>query len=408
MRTISRMSPARTHPLIPLAIIGAFTLCAIAVSLRAQTPDTPAPAPLAAGATLDSITVGQITYTQVRIRTISAQTAMIQHTGGIASLRLRDLSPDLQQRFGYNPDAAAAEAEKQRAAGATADKLRQEQLAAQKKLHAARLAARASLPQDETKLDQLLRNFGQPPEIKDRVDLRSRYNDLGLWIKNQGARPSCAVFAVVSALEFQSAEINGTAERFSEEYLLWATRKTLNRAASTIDTSAASDNQEAADEGFALTEVVNALRTYGIPSRDRVPNRFSGATIDAPPPEIVAEARNSRRVSTHILPGRDGATLTANVIHALNAGMPVPVGMSWPVDYNWRTGHLDRQRVYPDRGHAVTIVGYTSKTGRLDDTTFTFKNSWGPRWGIDGYGTATYEFLRNNLHSAILLEVQPQ
>src|SRR5690349_9139010 len=121
MRITPRMSPARTNPLIPLVVIGAFALCAIAVSLRAQTPDTAvAPAPLAAGSTLDSLTVGQITYNQVRIRSISAQTAMIQHEGGIASLRLRDLSPDLQRRFGYNPDAAAAESEKQKAATAAA------------------------------------------------------------------------------------------------------------------------------------------------------------------------------------------------------------------------------------------------------------------------------------------------
>jgi hypothetical protein len=333
---------------------------------------------------------------------------MIQHEGGIASLRLRDLPPDLQQRFGYNPDAAAAEAETQKATRAVAEKVRQEQLAAQKKAHAARGASRAHAPQDETKFDQLLRTFGQLPEIKDKVDLRTRYNELGLWIKNQGARPSCSVFAIVSALEFQSAEIHGTAERFSEEYLLWATRKTLNRAPVVLGNAPVSENQESADEGFALTEVVTALRTYGIPARDRVPNRFSGATIEEPPQEIITEARSSRRVSVHILPGRDGATLAANAIQALNAGLPVPIGMAWPVEYNWRTGYLDKQRVHPNGGHAVTLVGYTSKSGRLEDTVFTFKNSWGTRWGIDGYGTATYEFLRNNLHSAILLELQPQ
>ncbi|MGC4073037.1 MAG: C1 family peptidase [Nibricoccus sp.] len=400
--------PARTHPIIPLALIGAIAVCAIAVSLRGETPAAPPVAALSSGATLDSLTVGNVTYTQVRIRTVSAQTVMIQHEGGVASLKLKDLSPDLQSRFGYNPDAAAAEAEKQKAAAAAAGQRRQEQLAVQKKIHAAQLAMRASASQDDTKLDQLLRDFGQPPEVKAKVDLRTRYNELGLWIKNQGARPSCAVFAVVSALEFQSAEVNGTAERFSEEYLLWATRKTLNRASSKIDTTATSENQETVDEGFALTEVVNALRTYGIPPRDRVPNRFSGVTIDAPPPEIISEARNSRRVSVHIIPGRDGGTLAANIVHALNAGVPVPVGMNWPVEYNWRTGYLDKQAVHPNGGHAVTIVGYTSKTGRLEDALFTFKNSWGTRWGIDGYGTATYEFLRNNLHSAILLEVQPQ
>ncbi len=260
----------------------------------------------------------------------------------------------------------------------------------------------------DSQFDQLLRAFGQSPDIKDKVDLRTRYNELGLWIKNQGARPSCAVFAIVSALEYQSAELNGKAERFSEEYLLWATRKTLNRPARILNDSPSAENQEPGDEGFALTEVVTALRTYGIPPRDRVPNRYAGNTIDEPPPEIVAEARSSRRVAVHILPGRDGATLASNAIHALNAGIPVPIGMAWPVEYNWRTGYLDKQRVHAAGGHAVTLVGYTSKTGRLEDTVFTFKNSWGTRWGIDGYGSATYEFLRNHLHSAILLEVQPQ
>lgn len=383
---------------------------ALASPLRAQSPDTAAAAisRLVPGSTLDRLTVGNVTYTQVRVRTVSAQTAMIQHEGGIVSLRLSDLSPELQQRFGYNSGAAAAEAEKQKAASAAAEVRRQEILATQRKAYAKRIAARANALPDETKIDQVLRSFGETPQLQPKVDLRTRYNELGLWIKNQGARPSCAVFAIVSALEFQSAEINGAAERFSEEYLLWATRKTLHRAPRSIDTSATAENQDPDDEGFALTEVVNALRTYGIPARDRVPNRFSGATIEEPPADIITEARDSRRVAIHLLPGRDGAILAANVVQALNAGIPVPVGIGWPVEYNWRTGYLDKQRVYPNGGHAVTLVGYTSATGRIEDAVFTFKNSWGTRWGVDGYGNATYEFLRNNLHSAVILEIQPK
>jgi hypothetical protein len=378
------------------------------VGARAADTSPGTPSRLVPGSTLDSLTAGQVTYTQVRIRTVSAQTVMIQHEGGIASLRLKDLPPALQQRFGYDADAAAAEAEKQKAAAATAQAQRQSQLAEQKKAHAARLAARAAAVPEESPFDHLLGSFGQSPEVRDKVDLRSRYNELGLWIKNQGARPSCAVFAIVSALEYQSAELSSKAERFSEEYLLWAVRKTLNRAARVIDNSTAGEGLEPEDEGFALTEVVTALRSYGIVPRERVPYRHDGTPLETPTPEIIAEARSSRRVSVHIIPGRDGATLTANVIHALNAGLPVPVGMAWPVEYNWRTGYLDRQRVHADGGHAVTLVGYTSKSGRLEDTVFTFKNSWGTRWGIDGYGSATYEFLSNHLHSAVLLEVLPE
>jgi hypothetical protein len=140
-------SPARTHPLIPLAVIGAIALGAIAVSLRAQPPDTPARAPLVAGTSLDSLTVGKITYTQVRIRTVSAQTAMLQHAGGIVSLRLADLPADLQQRFGYNPQAAAAEAEKQKAAEVAARERRLQQAAALKARPA--LPARATVPAPE-------------------------------------------------------------------------------------------------------------------------------------------------------------------------------------------------------------------------------------------------------------------
>jgi C1A family cysteine protease len=107
------------------------------------------------------------------------------------------------------------------------------------------------------------------------------------------------------------------------------------------------------------------------------------------------------------VPGRDGATLIANVIQALNAGVPVPVGMRWAMGGQnwWRSGYLNEQPAYEDKGHAVTIVGYKSETGRIEDTVFTFKNSWGTEWGANGYGFATYKFLSKNLHTAVILEV---
>lgn len=318
-----------------------------------------------------------------------------------------DLPPDLQQRFGYNSQAAAAEAEKQKAAEVAARERRLQEAAALKARPA--LPARATVPAPESSVDAVLARFGQPPEIQPKVDLRSRFNELGLWIKHQGARPSCSVFAIVSALEFQSAEITGDATRFSEEYLLWATRKTLNRSPrARIAESESPDDLKNTDEGFSLPEVVTALRTYGIPPRETMPNRFTDTTAGDPPAEIVDQARKTRRVSVHLLPGRDGPARVDSLIHALNAGLPVPAGMAWPREYNWRTGFLDKQPVAEGDGHAITFVGYKSDTGRIEDAVFTFKNSWGVRWGIDGYGSATYEFLCKNLWLAVILEVQPQ
>ena len=256
--------------------------------------------------------------------------------------------------------------------------------------------------------------IGVPPELKASVDLRTKYLDLGLTVKNQGARPSCAVFAIVSALEFQNAELTGQPERFSEEYLTWATCKTLNRAPRlTVEAAAAADIEsvdakEIDDEGFALSEVVTALRAYGIPLQSRLPYTFGRTnTVAEPPAEVIAEARSHRRVSVFGLPGRDQPARVANLLHALNEGVPVAVDLAWPSARSVRTGYLNSQRPQPNGGHAVTIVGYENKTGALADTIFTFKNSWGVRWGVGGFGYVTYAYLLANLQDAAVLEVEP-
>jgi hypothetical protein len=262
-------------------------------------------------------------------------------------------------------------------------------------------------------MDRLMQSFGQPPELLAGVDLRPKYLELGLNVKNQGARPSCAVFAIVSALEFQNAQLSGQPDHFSEEYLIWATCKTLNRAprvsADTANPDAENpETDEIADEGFALSEVVTALRAYGIPLQSRLPYTFGRTKIVADPPgDVIDEARGHRRVSVFALPGRDQPTRLGNLIHALNEGVPVAVGLRWPPARTLRSGYLSAQRPLPGGGHAVTIVGYENKTGAIADTVFIFKNSWGARWGAGGFGYATYGYLASNLEDAAVLEVEP-
>jgi C1A family cysteine protease len=54
-------------------------------------------------------------------------------------------------------------------------------------------------------------------------------------------------------------------------------------------------------------------------------------------------------------------------------------------------------------GHAVLLVSYRTKTGKLDDMEFLFKNSYGDHWGDRGYGMVTYNYLEKNLHDALFL-----
>lgn len=344
-----------------------------------------------AGIKFEALTVGKTTYREVVVRSTNARTLMITHAGGMASIRLRDLSPDLQAQFNYDP---AAEAAAEQLAPATP-------------------ALITSKPKPKSTVakisdfDRVLQQFGQPATVQGEVNLRPKFIELGLGVRNQGRRPSCSIYAIVSALEYQNARLSGRTENFSEDYLIWATERTVRRA-SAVAPGAGGATAEDADAGFTLTEVVNALRAYGIPLQSSLPNnaRLGMRQISEPPADVVKEAQAHQRVFVHQLPGRDTATRINNLVHALNAGMPVAVGMAWPNYRSLRTGYLSAQKPMQNAWHAVTIVGYQSKTGRIEDTYFIFKNSWGDNWGQGGYGTVTYGYLNNYLADAVLLEVQ--
>lgn len=346
---------------------------------------------LGVGSQLESLSVGAATYRDVKIRSVNARTVVITHAGGMTSIRLRELAPEWQARFGYAPAAETAVDQAARAAPLPAPKI-----------------VRAKTPHTDARFEMLLQQFGQPAEVRPDVDLRPAFFKLELGVKNQGRRPSCAIFSVVGALEFQNAELTGQVEKLSEEYLIWAVRKTVQRVARPAASPEVAPAAEDADEGFSLSEVVNALRTYGIPLQASMPNTFGRdiASIEEPSPAIVAQARAHRRVYVHEVAGRDPATRINNLVQALNTGVPVAIGIAWPNYRTMRGGYLANQKPLAGTGHAVTLVGYKSPTGRLEDVVFIFKNSYGPDWGQGGYGQVTYGYLLNYLRDAVLLEVQ--
>ena len=343
------------------------------------------------GMVLESLAVGSTLYSHATVRSISARTVVIMHADGMTSIRLRDLSPEWQARFGYDPATEAAVEQATRAAASPAPKTK-----------------RVRAPHSDTRFEMLLQQFGQPAEVRPDVDLRPTFFKLELGVKNQGRRPSCAIFSIVGALEFQNAELTGQVEKLSEEYLIWAVRKTVQRVARPAAAPEAAPATEDADEGFSLSEVVNALRTYGIPLQASMPNTFGRdiASIEEPAPAIVAQARAHRRVYVHEVAGRDPATRINNLVHAMNTGVPVAIGIAWPNYRTMRGGYLANQQPAAGTGHAVTLVGYKSPTGRLEDVVFIFKNSYGPDWGQGGYGQVTYGYLVTYLRDAVLLEVQ--
>jgi hypothetical protein len=392
LQRIRTAAPARTA----LVLSGIALFLPLARPARAAAP---APVPPGLGVSLGTLHVGATTYHRVKLLSINARTIVIIHSGGMASIRLRDLPPELQSRFGYRPAAESAADEALPRAG---------EMAAEP--HPRESRAPAGPAESDSKFEDLLQHFGLKPEVKNEIDLRPRFFQLELGVKEQGHRPSCAVFAVVSALEYQNAEVTGETEKLSEEYLIWATRKTLNHASRPAENSTTGerDSPSGADEGFSLSDVVLALRAYGIPPQSAMPNTVRGkmADIPEPSPALIEQARTHRRVFVHLVPGHDTTARIDNIIHALNHGVPVAVGLRWPNFRTLRAGFLSEQTPAPGSGHAVTLVGYQNSGGQVEGTTFVFKNSFGPTWGEGGYGRVTYRYLRNYLLAAAVMEVQ--
>lgn len=326
------------------------------------------------------------TYQRVQVREITPQGLIIFHKGGISQVPFSDLPQTIREKYGYSAAEEAAYLE--------------ERQARESKAAIAKPTRTPDAPETASILDQ----FGTTPTLYAALDMRRAFNSMNLPVKDQGRRPSCAVFAVVSALEFENAKVADQPQKLSEEYLIWATRETLGIPG---EGDPNYDPNRDGDLGFTLTEVVQAVRRYGIPEAADMPNTFgkSMARIRPPKADTIEKARARRKLTSTYVTGRGNAERIQNLLHALNAGVPVVVGVLWPHEATLRSAPL-LSKQSPQYGHAVTLVGYKSDTGKVEDTLFLFKNSWGPGWGINGHGWITYEYLEKNLQSAVVLEVQ--
>jgi len=384
----------KTHAAARRAVF-ALTALALAGPPRALAAD-PAPAPpttQVAGLALGTVMVGRTTYEDVRVRSRDARSVLFTHRGGLASARLRDLPPATQALLGYDPATDPGDP--------PAPAPRRTPAAPARKPPA---EDNSTTPQ----LEQLFLKYDTVPAPQPLQSLQSEFIRLNLAAKNQGRRPSCAVYAVVSALEFQNVRLTGALERLSEEYLIWATRRSLGLNGPNAVLARDAEGEPTEDVGFTLISVVTALQTYGIPAQVDMPN-VPGLAVDevpAPTPEIIAKARARRLVFITQLPGRESGTLVNSLIHALDSGFPVPAALRWPHERSIRAGSLAEQQPLPDVFHAVTFIGYECPGGRLEDTAFIFKNSYGPRWGRGGYGRATWSYLSRHLMEAYVLDVR--
>lgn len=346
--------------------------------------------------TYDTLKVGKDLYQKVVVLSASESSLSIRHSRGIAQVALEHLPNELQLKYGYDSRRAAerqAELAAQRQQQAQAQ---QERIAAAKAVIVKRQKSGGRNYAQSSSSNRAFSQFGSKPELKKEVDLRGRFRSHGIRIRSQSG-PSCSVHAILAALEYQFAESHGRVLNLSEPYLINATSRSLGRPdAVGFDTKTGRRN--GLDLGFALEHVFQAIRGHGLALEQSREER----SADAPYSML-----DTVDFSPFMVPGSHSRQGIENIVHVLNANMPVVVGVSWPA-YS-RIAHtsvLGKQPVRPNGGHAVTIIGYRCEDGNIESAKFIFRNSWGDDWGAGGYGFFTYEYLMNHLNSCYVVELK--
>ncbi|EDY83007.1 Papain family cysteine protease, putative [Verrucomicrobiia bacterium DG1235] len=338
----------------------------------------------------ESLDAGGARYYRVYVLSANESSLSIRHSKGLSQVALADLDSELQAKYGYK---ASADVER----GKRLQTIREAQVAqANDRIRKAVSLGSESGTGEPQWLKRAFARFGNAPRISSELDLRPQFRGHGIGIRKQRG-PSCSVHAIVAALEFQYAEKQGKRINVSERYLVDATSKTLGRKPLN-DLSGTQERESIVDEGFALEHVFQAIRGHGLVLEAKQ------GEVD---PELFAEEFRDVNFSPFQIPGGSTPVGIGNLVHVLNAKMPVVVGVGWPNDQRVRsTSLLSKQPPQQGAGHAVTIVGYRCSTGKIEDTKFIFRNSWGAKWGAGGYGFFTYEYLANNLFSAYVVELR--
>lgn len=198
--------------------------------------------------------------------------------------------------------------------------------------------------------------------------------------RNQGHRPTCLAFAASDT----HAAIREGWRPLSCEYLFYQAQKRANLPP---------------DSGARLSSMLDALREAGQPEEAEWPYLSATPGSEWSPPAGIGSlfARN----------GRFSHPTVDDIIRLLDDGRPALILMMLSAAF-YRPSQEGFVQPAPgeqperDRRHAVIAVGH----GTIDNRrSILIRNSWGPRWGLDGYAWLTEAYLAPRLFgSAELLE----
>jgi hypothetical protein len=222
-------------------------------------------------------------------------------------------------------------------------------------------------------------------------DLGVALRKAGITPRPQGARGTCSVFTVTTAIEYALSHLEKPTGRLSVEYLNWASNQAIGTA----------------EDGGFFSDLWKGYRDWGICGEDEMPYCTNFKPQQKPSPATIVDAKKqaSRLHINWIKPwdvktGLTPAEFTA-LQQTLAKGWPVCTGLRWPKKAQWNVGILEM--CPPDQvfdGHSVLITSCQSDPSQPGGGTLGFYNSNRP----DMDCRMSWEYARTYMNDAMWIE----
>ncbi|WP_330925696.1 C1 family peptidase [Candidatus Sororendozoicomonas aggregata] len=202
-------------------------------------------------------------------------------------------------------------------------------------------------------------------------------------IENQGNLGSCTANAGVALLEYFQNRVHGKFIDGSRLFLYKVTRKLAGIKG---------------DGGAHIRNTIGAMRLFGVPPEEYYPYDIEKFDQD-PEAFCYAFAENYKAMSYFRIHGDTKEELLSRIKHCLASGLPSEFGFT--VFNSIALASETAVIPFPTRkdkligGHAVVAVGYDDNldTGNDKKGAIMIRNSWGDKWGDNGYGYLPYDYI---------------
>lgn len=224
--------------------------------------------------------------------------------------------------------------------------------------------------------------------LPESVDLRGLFSP----VEKQGKLNSCTAHAGVALVEYFQRRAFGEYIDASPLFLYKTTRRLM---------------QLTGDSGASIHYTMRAMMLFGIPPEEACPY-YVDAFDEEPSNFSYAYGQNYQAINYFNIDryNLSPEQILVRIRIALAAGFPPMFGFTAYSSLFSEKTEKSGKIPYPANdekvvgGHAVVAVGYDDRKvirGSRTPGAFRIRNSWGQKWGKDGYGWLPYDYVLNRL-----------